>query len=181
MGIGGIVCAAVSILELPACPWMVFSQHVLFELWLIACPLRDDASQAGGDASGSLYLSSLASKVGFACWLHCNLHSGTVWRWGKIQLYFTGQKHLQSYCISKIILYQMTSSCKFYFWRWEATLVRKTWGGGAFYVCAWEFPVLSEAQTSSGHNSSSSKALRHMDWQARGHCTPVTFSGVTCQ
>lgn len=32
-----------------------------------------------------------------------------------------------------------------------------------FRVCAWEYPVLSEAQASSGHNSSSSKALQLMD------------------
>lgn len=115
--------------------WMVFSHHVLLGLWLNACPPRDDTSWAGGDASGSLCLSSLASKVGFACWLHCSFHSGTVWRWGKIQLCFTGQKCLQSYCISKIIFYQMTSSCKFYFWRREATLVQKDLRRRCIFVC----------------------------------------------
>lgn len=111
------------------------------------------------------------------------LHSGTVWRWGKTVFSCISQD--RSVC-SRI------ASAKLFSTKWQVLLSsvfgdeKQLWSERLekevhFCLCEWEFPVLSEAKTSSGHNSSSSKALQHMDWQAGGHCTPVTFSGVTCQ
>lgn len=176
-GNGGAVCAAIRVLELPACPgWLSVTMCCLGCGWVPALRGMTHPGQVGmlqAACASALWLPKLDLPVGFTA--------------ASIQEQFGDGEKFN--CVSQgRSAYSLIASAKLFSTKWQVPVsfifggekqlwFRKTWEGGAFLSVCMGAPCPVWSRAFLWSYSSSSKAFQHMAW----HCTPVMFSGATCQ